>query len=242
MENGIYFAEEAKVRLGESISTAAAQQTMLYSKHVLRVANTIAKRTFSLYLTCSTDIIQGQVSYAIPRRPFRLGSVCITDNSGNVFPLAGITYEQADDMFYNWRNTNSPQQYQGVPQYYIDDGAKYYTLLPIANYSAQAALLVNGYFGIDKWWNMGDPCPLPDWPDMEEALIYGVCAERALELKKGDSAYASVQKDYEVKFEKKMQSLCRQMYGMNAARRSALPTQQRRLGSFQGWNVWGGGN
>jgi hypothetical protein len=243
MPNGLYFIEEAKVRLGESLSTAAAQQSMLYAPHVRRIANRIAQRTYSLYASCVTDIISGKVTYEIPRRPFRLGSVCVNDGNGNIFPLAGVTYEQADGMFYNWRNQNSPQQYQGVPAYYIDDGARSYTLLPVPNYNAQSGLLVNGYIGVDKWWNMADECPLPQNEAIDEAIIYGVCAERAMEMKKIDASYGSVQKDYEMKFAERLRELYRQAVGLNEARRNALPSMGKKLGAWSGgWGVYGGGD
>jgi hypothetical protein len=240
MPNGLYFIEEAKVRLGESLSTAPAQQTMLYTAHTRRVANRVAKASWCLYATASTDIIQGQVSYPIPHRPFRLDTVCINDGNGNVFPIAGITFAQADSMFYNWRNQNAPQQYQGVPQYYIDDGAKNYSLIPVPNYNQQAGLLVNGYYGVDKWWNMGDDCPLPEDEEYGEALIFGLCAERALELKKIDASYAAIQQDYERKFKESLRNLYRHALGANEARRSALPTNSKRLGAYQGWTWFGG--
>lgn len=250
MSTGLYAIESVKVRLGESLSTAAAQQTMLYADHARRVANRIAKRSWCLYLTATIDIIQYQVSYPVPNRPFRLDTVCINDGNGNIFPIAGITYDQADSMFYNWRGqTTVPlnQQgnlpvYQGVPTHYIDDGAKSMVLLPVPNYNAQAGLQVTGYFGVDKWWNMADECPLPEDEEYGEVLIYGICAERALELKKIDASYATVQKDYEEKYERGIRSLYRLALGANSARRSAIPSLGKRLGYCNGWGYFAEGN
>jgi len=248
MATGLYYAEESRVRLGESLSTAAAQQSMLYSAHARRVANRIAKKTYCLYLTSTVDIINGQAFYPIPHRPFRLDTVCVNDGNGNIFPVSGLTYAQADSMYYNWRSqTVAPLNqagnlpvYQGVPVNYIDDGAKTLILLPVPNYNAQAGLLVTGYFGVDKWWDMSDECPLPQDEQYGEVLVYGICAERALELKKIDSSYASVQADYESKYKRGILDLYKQALGANEARRSAIPTLGKRLGYCDGVAVWGG--
>lgn len=236
---GLDFIEDAKVRLGESQSTSAQQQSMLYPRHVRWAADKLARDTWALYRNAVTDIIDGQVEYSIPSRPFRLMAVCVNDGSGNIRPLDAITPETVDIQYGNWRTSNPTSTYQGVPEFYLPEGLLEYKLFPTPNYSVQDGLLVGGYYGVDKWWNMADDSPLPEAYD--EAIVMGTAWRRCVEMQRVDPTYASLIAQYKSEFESLKRDLYRESLGANAARRSgAVPAGGGRLGSFgAGWGWWG---
>jgi hypothetical protein len=238
------------VRLGESLSTGAQQQSMLWPDHVRWAANRLARDTWCLYRLASTDILMGQGVYKMPKRPFRAMAVLVKDDNGNIWPISGITAEQADSLYYNWRaspgssppaglpSTSVPQIYQGVPVQYIDDTLDTLCLIPIPNYGAQDGLMVAGYYGVDKWWDMNDECPLPD--GHQQAVITGACWQRCEEMLMIDPRYAAVLPRYQSRFESEKRDLYRECVGAIEARRGQVPSMGKRMGAYGlGWGFWG---
>lgn len=233
--------DEIQVRLQESLSTTALQQSQLYPRHVRRAADKVARDHHCLFATASTDLISGQVQYDIPKRPFRLESVRVNAANGVIFPIAGKGFDSANSDFPNW--TSSPPVWQGVPQFYVDSGGKTFYVVPVPDYGAQDGLLVDGYFGVDEWWDMEDDCPLPE--GYEEIIIAGALIRRCDEMLGSDPIYAAKKAAAEnprseTSYSALHRRCARERIGRSEATRNAIPSRGKRLGAWSGWVVWGG--
>lgn len=230
-----------QIWLSESQSTSAQQQSQLYPQHARNSANDIARRTDCIYRTACNDIIAGQVEYAMPLRPYRLGSLCAKDPVGNIRKLASITPEQADKRYAGWRNAQATNTvYSGVPMFYIPQGHLTYKLFPVPNYSIQDGILVAGHYGVDKWWDMGQGSPLPEGLDWDEAIQALICKRRCIEMMRNDSTYASLLPIWTKDSEEKLKQLYSDEFAFDEAHRSFIPSRGERIGAFgNGWGWYG---
>lgn len=235
--NGNDMIEECQLRNQESLSTTAAQQSMLYPDHVRRSADTIARTLHILFATSETDIISGQLQYVLPKRPFRSESFRANDGNGNVFPLTALNTEAANSKFYNW-NAQPPASpvWQGLPQFIVDNGGADVYILPVPNYNCQGGLMIDGYFGVDKWWNMNDDSPLEEGYD--EVIIVGACIRRCMEMITVDNGYSTRLPLYQGQYSDLMRRHYRERIGRSEATRQAVPSRGKRLGSWAGWTIF----
>jgi hypothetical protein len=229
--------DEVQVRLQESLSTTALQQSQLYPRHARRAADKVARNYHCLFATATTDLISGQVQYEIPKRPFRSESIRVNAGNGVTFPIDGLDFAAANSKFPNW--TQSPPVWQGVPQFYVDSGGTTIYLVPVPNYGVQDGLLIDGYYGVDKWWDMEDDCPLPESYMDTGIVVLGAVIERCSEMLGTDPIYAAKKKDAEIDYDKLHRQLNRERIGRSEATRNAIPTRGKRLGAWSGWVVWG---
>lgn len=240
---------EAEVRLGESQSTVAQQQSMLYPDHCRRSIDEVVRKTYCLFATSTIDFVidpntgVGSTEYATPLRPFRLESVRANDGNGNIFPLAAITVSQANSKFFNW-NSQPPatKQWQGIPIVYIDAGNHFY-LLPAPNYNCQFGLMLDGYFGVDEWYDLNtDLVQILGLPSgYDECIVMGLCLRRCKEMQRLDPTYAQLIPSYEKDYEKLWKRLYRERIGRSEATRNAIPSNGSRLGAWSGCALWYGG-
>lgn len=224
---------DAQAMLGESLSTAAQQQTMLYPRHTRFTLDRVARETWTLYRTAVCDIVAGQPEYVLPAAPFRIESICTQDGSGNVFPLAAITEQEADRQFWNWRTPISDSAaLTGVPRYFVERGMMSFSLLPVPQFSVQDGLLITGYWGVSDWWGMDDESPLPSFCD--EATRNGLCYLRCLEMQRLDPTYGPLIKQYLDLFTASL----RDAYGTSL---SATPARRGGLVPSRGSGMGAGG-
>jgi hypothetical protein len=234
--NGFDIMAEVQVRLRESQSTVAQQQSMIYLRHVRRALDEVGRRTWSLFDTAVCDLIANQVEYVMPRRPFELRSVSINDSNGNIFPIAGLTVSDADEQFPNWRNTNvGGPLWSGVPTYYVDEGSNRFWLLPTPSYNQQAGLLIAGYYGVDKWYTMDMCIPLPEGYD--EAVTLATAWRRCVEMAPQDPLYREMLPDYKRDFEEICCRLYSERIRRTEASRNTIPSSGKRVTSWV--NGWG---
>jgi hypothetical protein len=236
---GFDVVSEIQVRLRESQSTTVQQQSMLYLRHVRRTLDEVGRRTWSIFDTAVCDIISGQTQYVMPHRPFELRTLNINDGNGNIFSIDSITMEEADDKFGLWRNgtQSSGPLYQGIPRFYVDEGTNVFWLLPTPNYNVQDGIIVNGYFGVDKWYTMDLPLPLPE--GFDEVVMYGTAMRRCEEMKPQDVLYAQMLPDYSAKYEDLLCRHYREALGKTASRRNFIPSLGKRTGWGGGWSWLG---
>ena len=239
---------EAQVLCGESRSTAASQQSMLWAKHVRRSADMIARKTYTLKRHAVTDLIGNQVEYAMPQRPFQLISINIVDPQGNIRKLGSTDDMAADCDFYAWRTQPSqPVQsgnFTGIPAYYIPEGNQSYFLWPVPNYSVLSGLYVTGYYGVDDWWDMSQEQP---WGTdsvnneaYDEGIIHGGVVRRCREMKRLDPTYAQIMPDYQLSYQQFLDDRYGEALVANEADGSMIPSLGARYGSWgTGWN-WAG--
>lgn len=233
---GFDIVSEVQVLLGESLSTTAQQQSMLYPRHVARTLDEIARKTWSLFDTAVCDIIAGQAEYVMPHRPYELRSVCANDGNGNIYPLAALTVQQADDQFYNWQNTSTPGPlWTGVPGYYINEINKFW-LLPVPNYNQQAGLIVRGYFGVDLFYTLDMCIPLPE--GYQECVVMGTAYRRCREMKPRNSDYAAMMADYDRDYHRLLNRLYAESIRRTSATRNSIPSSGRQLSYWSGGWYW----
>jgi hypothetical protein len=226
------------VDLGESKSTAAVQQMMRYPDHVRFTADQIARRTWSLYKTAVTDIIANQIEYTLPSKPFRDMAMNIVDAYGFVWPIAQITPEQADQQYFGWRDPQNLYLGDGRPRVAIVEGLLTYKLYPVPNYNAQDGLMISGYFGVDKWYDINMESPLQVGAD--ECWIAGVSLRRCKEMRRVDPTYSELIPSLEIDYRTLWQQLYGESVGANAARRGGIiPAIGNRYNLGGGWS-WGG--
>ncbi len=241
--------EEAQVRLGESLSTIAQQQSMLYPDHCRRTLDEIVRKLYSLLATSTIDFVidpntgVGKVEYATPLRPFRLESVRVNDGQGNIAPVAAITLTQANANYWNWSaQPPATVTYQGVPIQYIDEG-NHFCLLPAPNYNCQFGLMLDGYFGVDEWYDMNtDIVKVLGIPEgYDECVVTGICWRRCKEMVRVDPTYAQLIPMYEKDYLGLLKRLYRERIGRSEATRQAIPSRGSRLGYWSGCGLWYGG-
>lgn len=238
--NGLDMVREVQVRLRESLSTTAQQQSMLYERHVRRTLDEIARRTWTISDTVVCDLISGQVEYQFPSRPFEIRTVSINDGNGNIFDIAGITAEEAGQMFPLWQNTgvNSVIIWNGIPGYYIDEVSRFW-LLPTPNYNQQAGLIIRGSVGVDKWYTL-DMC-LPLGEGFDELVMLGTAFRRCEEMAPIDPIYQKALPMYQDRYEILMRRHYRERINRTEATRNQIPTNGRSWGGGWCFANWGYG-
>lgn len=232
---GVLVIRDCQLRCGESLSTAAQQQSQIYPDHVRFVADQIARDTFSLYRHAAIQMISGQMEYVAPYQPYDLQDVSCVDQVGNVIPMQCITPAVANGLFRYWQNPLATNPYPGIPRYYIREGLDMFKVLPIPNYNAINGFILSGLWGVDKWYNLNDPAPLPTGSDT--CWKYGVVVQRCLEMKRIEPAYAVTLQDYEPRYEDAKCNLYRQISDGSAALTSQVPSKGG-IGYYdmgQGW-------
>lgn len=236
---GFNIISEVQVRLQESQSTTALQQAMLYTRHVRRVMDEVARRTWCIYKNAVTDLISGQLEYIPPARPYELRTVCVNDGNGNIRPLTALTPTQANNNFYNWQSGGTNSTYQGVPRFYVEQGTSTFIPLPVPNYNCQDGLIVGGYLGVDEWYTP-DMC-IPFDTGFEEVIVLGVAWRRCIEMAPFDPMYAQMLPQYKSDYLEILDRLYMESMRRTASRRGGLvPSSGNRVGSFGGcWGWWG---
>ena len=226
------FIARSLVDLGESQSTSAQQQSMRYPDHARDTANEIAEETFSIYRTAVIDIVDGQLDYEFPLKPFRTDSLSITYPNGRVLPLDSITVAEADREFPGWRSTGI-NQFVTSRRFYISEGANNYKIIPAPGYNWPDGLMVTGYYGVSKWWDMGDECPLQNGSN--RCMQVGIELKRCLEMRRQDPTYAQLIPELQKEYNTTKSRLYMNAINSNAARREGIVPGSRKTNFGCGW-------
>ena len=224
---GNAFISTSVLMLGEELNSTLAVQSTLYPSHVRNAMDKLARRCWCFYRQAVADLVEGQVQYRFPLKPYREMAININDGNGNIFPITSITPEGADRKFPNWRATpnQTGSTYQGVPQYIIEMGMQTCSLLPIPNYNCQDGLIVAGYFGIGPWYPMEDESPLDE--SMDDAIQYGTCYFRCKEMKSIDpTKYGPLEAQYKVDFEERVRMSYRESLSKTESRRAGVTSDK----------------
>lgn len=178
---GTEIIAEGKLILGETTSTAAQLQSQLWTRHVYRAADYLARQTRSLYLGCRHDVTNNAQEYCLPFPPFEIRAATVRDQQGNIWPLAFIRPEDADDQYPWWRQQAPNAPLQGTPTFAIMEGLNRFKVYPIPDYTAALGFEFEGYFGVGSDWVQATELPFPEMC-FHEAVVYGACVRRCREM------------------------------------------------------------
>ena len=229
--NGIYFQARAQVLLGESRSTAAQQQAMLYPANLQDTANEIAWNTWAVYGHVVTPLVSGQSTYVLPFSPRDVRQVSVVDETGNVWPLTYITPNQAAYEFRNQWNKNVYAAYTGLPEYYLIEDQVSINVFPVSDFNEGVGVIVSAYWGVSTWWDPTSTVnsPLPDWAN--EMFTNGICYRRCREMAANDDSgrYAKLLPTYQAAYMDELKTQVEQAKAATAWTRGGPPPV---LGSF----------
>ena len=236
---GTFFAARVQVLLGESRSTAAQQQSMLYPFHMQDTANEIAWSTYALYGHVATNLVAGTPAYTMPYAAKEIRWVSVVDTAGNVKPLQYGTATEMNQIFRDQWNENT-NIYAGSPEYYLVENMTQINLFPVANYPESQGLIISSYMGVGSWWDTTTNCPLPDWAN--EMMTNGIAYRRCKEMAASDDSgkYAKLLPVYQSAYMDELKAKAQEVQKTTDWRRGGPPPSNGTAGaSFgTGWNWW----